>query len=151
MRKASFFVIIAIMATAMMFVTGCNTTQEQRFAAYKKVFATVAQVAVTAYNMGGKQLAYAEVDKKVASGDITAAQGDQIKAAADKGVAAMQALATKAAAEAQKESPPPSPLPVTKETTALLSTPYNIKGMFLSGRHNCKMLTHREINIIYLC
>lgn len=74
-------------------LAGCGTTRDERMAFYGQALRSGAKVAVAAYNIGGKELAYAQIDKQVNEGKITAEQGEMLKKAADKGVEELSNLA----------------------------------------------------------
>ena len=103
MKKRSLNVLLAVMLTVAVgaMLTGCGmfsgtssgtTTSSGNDIAAKlqTINKTVVNGIVLAYQSGGNQLAYQQIDKAVTDGKITPEQAAQLKAAADKGIAALQ-------------------------------------------------------------
>ncbi len=89
----SFLIVIAMVCAFAVMLAGCGTTREQRMEIYKGALQKGAKIAVTAYNIGGKEFAYAQIDKQVQEKKITADQGEMLKKAVDKGVEEISKLA----------------------------------------------------------
>ena len=143
MKKRFLNVLSALMlvAVAAAMLTGCSmftgsssgttaSSGNDIAAKLQTINKTVVNGIVLAYQSGGNQLAYQQIDKAVTDGKITPEQAAQLKAAADKGIAALQAsvntqtaavAAPVASATATTASPPA--VAVTPPAATVTATP----------------------------
>ncbi len=125
MSHFKFLVVpLALMLVAMVaiFGFGCGMFPDSggdTSAKLQTVNKAIAQAVVLAYQSGGNQLAYQQVDKAVADGKLTPEQAAQLKAAADKGIAALQEVANSSDAATPTATAPPA---ATSTAAAPLST-----------------------------
>lgn len=116
MRSRILNVLLAFMLVAVvcLWITGCSMLSGSSgsgdvAAKLQTVNKAIAQAVVLAYQSGGNQLAYQQIDKAVTDGKITPDQAVQLKAAADKGIAALQEVANTPAAQAAIAAPSTAP------------------------------------------
>lgn len=115
-RFLNVLLAFALVAVVCLLITGCSmfsgSSGSDSSAKLQTVSKTIAQAVVLAYQSGGNELAYQQIDKAVADGKITPEQAAQLKAAADKGIAALQEIANAPAAQAAATSAPSTAPPV---------------------------------------